>query len=259
MIRVLLVALILFQPETLARESKIFGGETKSVENYPYLVNIRRGGAFRCGGALISPSCVLTAAHCLEGRPDSLRDLSVHALQQCLSDEPAPEHVRQAWYARVSPDYMPSRGLDADVAVIRLSRPFDIAGRASFLKIDYNDLPRHVNLTIMGWGMTQEHFQNWNQCLQVAEIQKLPQRECIHRIATPQYPVTENMFCALGENATDACQGDSGGPAVSDGRIAGLVSWGYGCGRGHPGIYTRLSSPRISFWLKYFVAGHCWG
>ncbi|HEX9337306.1 MAG TPA: trypsin-like serine protease, partial [Pseudonocardiaceae bacterium] len=54
------------------------------------------------------------------------------------------------------------------------------------------------------------------------------------------------MFCAgyvmpAGETGPDACQGDAGGPLVANGRLAGIVSWGVGCGR-YPSFYTKITT-----------------
>jgi len=71
-----------------------------------------------------------------------------------------------------------------------------------------------------------------------------------------KYPVTTNMFCAGYHDGSlgDACQGDSGGPLAIDNSqtvsdddqrwvLAGVVSWGEGCGRiGKYGVYTKVSA-----------------
>jgi secreted trypsin-like serine protease len=54
------------------------------------------------------------------------------------------------------------------------------------------------------------------------------------------------MFCAgyvMPPTTTgpDACHGDDGGPLVIDGHLAGIVSWGVGCGR-YPSFYTKVAT-----------------
>jgi trypsin len=54
------------------------------------------------------------------------------------------------------------------------------------------------------------------------------------------------MFCAgyvmpPNETGPDACHGDDGGPLVVDGELAGIVSWGVGCGR-YPSFYTKVAT-----------------
>ncbi|BFF96719.1 chymotrypsin-1 [Drosophila madeirensis] len=232
---------------------KIFGGIEAPIQGYPFLVNLRRGGRFICGGFLATPSCVITAAHCLQGRHRQLYDLTVSAQQQCLGDRSASDNVRHGWFSLVSPYYRPSHGVDSDVAIIRLRQPFNIPNE-SLPKIDFNELGEKANLTVLGWGMTSNYGHHWNQCLQAAHVGLVPQNVC--RVAMRQ-PITSNMLCAIGQNGKDACQGDSGGPLLQSGRPVGVVSWGYECGGRFPGVYTRLSSSPIKHWLQSLLSRYC--
>ncbi|XP_071451607.1 trypsin-1-like [Hetaerina americana] len=56
--------------------------------------------------------------------------------------------------------------------------------------------------------------------------------------------LTDRMLCA-GSEWEDSCQGDSGGPLVQNGKLVGIVSYGYGCASpGFPGVYSRVSALR---------------
>ncbi|KAF2890093.1 hypothetical protein ILUMI_14222, partial [Ignelater luminosus] len=61
--------------------------------------------------------------------------------------------------------------------------------------------------------------------------------------------VTDNMFCGgWPSGSRDSCSGDSGGPLLQMGLLVGITSWGRKCGRGYPGVYTKLSE--FQDWLE---------
>lgn len=55
--------------------------------------------------------------------------------------------------------------------------------------------------------------------------------------------IPQGHFCAGSlDGSRDACFGDSGGGLICSGEIAGIVSFGFGCGRvGFPGAYVDVS------------------
>lgn len=62
--------------------------------------------------------------------------------------------------------------------------------------------------------------------------------------------ITERMMCA-GDAGHDSCQGDSGGPVALNGKIIGIISWGFGCARqGYPGVYTNIANPEIRQFIR---------
>ena len=70
-----------------------------------------------------------------------------------------------------------------------------------------------------------------------------------------QADITASMMCAYAEG-TDACQGDSGGPLYDEQNkvVVGIVSWGFGCAEGKPGVYSRISYEYQ--WIQQTICEH---
>ncbi|KAG7271723.1 hypothetical protein CRUP_001307, partial [Coryphaenoides rupestris] len=102
--------------------------------------------------------------------------------------------------------------------------------------------PDYYCCTISGWGHMDEKLKEYSN-LQEAGVRLIPQDKCASSDVYGNH-VTPNMLCAGNGRCADACQGDSGGPlacARADvSFLYGIISWGDGCGRGKPGVYTRV-------------------
>ncbi|ANZ38397.1 hypothetical protein BBK82_22350 [Lentzea guizhouensis] len=214
----------------------IVGGTPARVADSPWVVAITTpDGQLICGGALVAPDKVMTAAHCasvqgIGGRtPRPLEHMRVIAGRTDLrSAEGTTAAVTHAWR---HPDFKEVTQGD-DVAVLTLDR------RLPYQTIALGEAGESG--VVLGWGRTAE-LEKPAMSLRKVTVPILSDAECAAK--EPDYRVGR-MLCA-GRGGRDACTGDSGGPLVVKGRLAGVVSYGRGCARpDEPGVYTRLSHYR---------------
>lgn len=233
---VLVLSALLASAGTAAADERIVGGERASIEANPWAVHLTdvRGNQF-CGGTLVAPAKVLTAAHCALGR--SPRDLRVVAGREDKQDRRSGVSVAPVsiW---IHKQYI-SADKGEDVAVLTLPQalpyeplPFAEEGDAALYEPG-------TRVRVLGWGRTAESGSTSRYLLQ-ATVPVQPDGYCVD--AYPQFE-SADMFCAGYEGGrVDTCQGDSGGPVVVGGKLIGVTSWGEGCARrGKPGVYVRLS------------------
>ncbi|MBF6335434.1 serine protease [Nocardia abscessus] len=223
-----------------APASAIVGGADATTAEYPWLAAVgtplflnRASGQF-CGGALIAPDQVITAAHCVALTPPLAQTLTVTFGRDDLRGHDG--NTVQVRDIRIHPGFRVS-GLDTtavyrnDVAILTLDQPqpgptVDIAA------------PGPGAGTILGWGATSETGEG-NARLHAASVPLVNDAECAAAYGSAFDPYT--MLCA-GSPTAGATQYDSGGPLLVDGRLTGLISWGEGTARpGFPDVYTRLT------------------
>lgn len=230
------------------RAGKIIGGNNIALEEAPWQVAIitKGQGNFQgqfCGGSLISPYFVLTAAHCVE---DIRRAKDIEVLNADFLDD---SKAGRAEVKRIilHPHWNPVT-FENDIALIELRKPVktSFATSKSFLALS-SSYDATFSTQISGWGNTAKVGAAWPRSLKGATISV---SEGIDRFCQNNVDGFDanTMFCGgiPPYRAVDTCQGDSGGPlSTKIGTrhfLLGITSWGINCADGFPGVYTRVSA-----------------
>jgi secreted trypsin-like serine protease len=236
-------------------DERIIGGNVADPADWPYAVALTTPeGAQFCGGSVISPDAVLTAAHCMYAfgkkvDPNSLEvitgrpDLEDTGEGQVLAVDKLFVHPKYKTLAR------------HDVAVLRLDDP--TTATPAVLPTPAENRKATGNgdkLRVAGWGSTKRGGGAPSTVLRDVATFAVENRKCAREF--PWFQRGEEI-CTEGRKMpgrhrrTSSCYGDSGGPLVADlnagARLVGVVSYGgRRCGVKQPTVYSRVSN-NLSF------------
>uniref|UniRef100_A0AAY4CN34 Transmembrane serine protease 3a n=1 Tax=Denticeps clupeoides TaxID=299321 RepID=A0AAY4CN34_9TELE len=226
--------------------SRIVGGNVSQPGQFPWQASLNYMNQQVCGGSIITPHWIITAAHCVYGFADpALWSVLVGLTLQPFNGA-GTLAVQKILH---HPTY--------DIALMKLTDPLTFNGLIEPICLPNfgEDFPDGHMCWISGWGATEDGESSVD--LHSAQVPLLSNKECNTRTVY-HGNIQKWMICAGDlSGGTDTCQGDSGGPLACENfsvwKLEGVTSWGYGCAeQNKPGVYTRV---RLSLsWIQQQLA-----
>ncbi|XP_056275911.1 tissue-type plasminogen activator isoform X1 [Pseudoliparis swirei] len=235
---------------------RMFGGRKSDITEQPWQAAINvyqprlRKHFHRCGGVLIHPCWVLSAAHCFEdkAKAEKLEVILGRTFRKQNSSSEQIFKVEKYW----NHEKFDNETFDNDITLLKLKTDIGICAVNSpevlpaCLPERGLVLPDWTECEISGYGKDSEFAAEYSERVKRGYVRLWPRERCVPDVLS-QRPITSNMLCAGDTRGLDdACKGDSGGPLVCRNNdkmtLMGVISWGDGCGqRDKPGVYTRVT------------------
>ena len=212
---------------------------------------------FFCGGTVVSPTKILTAAHCVKDEDGKSYNWKAYgAIVTGTSQLPTTDSsgntdlhggtvslpLRQ-WN---HPSYSPST-VNNDIAVITLATPVTATPLRMTTSGDTASYAGGTSAKLYGWGRTSSTSDDISDTLKSTTLTIHTDTTCSGVYGSGY--VKGHMICAGSQSGSDtgtkaACNGDSGGPLVVNNRIVGVVSWGVtDCvKKGYYSVFSKVST-----------------
>ncbi|XP_059045000.1 modular serine protease-like [Achroia grisella] len=210
-------------------EELIIGGRRASRGELPWHAGIYRKTTTPymqvCGGSLVRPNVVISAAHCFWSEDVGLlpaRDFSV-AVGKLYRPWDDPMDI-DAQKSDVSSIHKPphftgsSSNFQEDIAVLKLTTSFQYKPHVGPVCLDFDEVFDQYQLDrkrlgkVAGWGLTSING-DASPKLKVVELPSVEYNECYEQVPYNfrAYLTSDKICAGYKDNGTALCKGDSGG------------------------------------------------
>lgn len=234
--------------------ARVVNGQNASPHSWPWQISLRVRGRHICGGSLIRPDWILTAAHCVDSNPSPSAYTVVAGGHRRTGTTSVQQTFRVITLHKHSGFSM--QNLKHDIAVLQLERNVEMSDKITTVCLPQQDANLNSECYITGWGRTSGGGA-LPEILQQAKLPLVSHDDC-----KMKYGVVDRSahLCAGAgrAGASGGCNGDSGGPLVCNegGRwyLYGAVSFGKrDCPTTHYTVFTRIKS--YNSWILGKIGG----
>jgi len=211
---------------------RVIGGITAARGSWPWQILLMYGSRGVCGGSIVGPRHVVTAAHCISRAKQYPSRFKVRVGEHRTDKREGTEVDYQVKKIYQHPEYNRPSPLNNDIAVLELVKPILFGKYVQPVCLPDKSVKVGSECYITGWGKVR-HPGDMTNVLQQVKMPVVSNGVC-HKKNFPRIrvPVTNRMICS-GDGGTtqkSGCHGDSGGPFVCqvNGRweLHGAVSHG---------------------------------
>jgi len=195
---------------------RVIAGVTATRGSWPWQILMLYNGRGGCGGSIVGPRHVVTAAHCVAGRTRYPTRFSVRVGEHNTRTTEGSEKEYRVKRVFQHPEYQRPTPINNDIAVFELEKPIQFNKYVSSVCLPDKDVPVGTDCYITGWGKVR-HPGYMTNILQQAKMPVVSKDVCHKKNYNAiRIPVTDAMVCSGdgGNTRKSGCHGDSGGPFV---------------------------------------------